>query len=209
MRRGEGRQAEGENGGDEEGTQNASGPILLWYSEAANHMRSLDSNHYELSVRTSLLQDLRYSFRTLGKDAGFTIFAVLIIGLGIGASTTLFSVVNQLLLRPLPFKDPERLAWITNHDRVALSGATTQVGVSAGSAGAQSILFRLGGYFAFYGVGDNVLSGKGEPERLSGVPVSENFFPLLGVRLRLGGCSRMTNANGRAPRWPCSATDCG
>ena len=64
----------------------------------------------------SLLQDLRYTFRTLRRDAAFTTFAVLIIGLGIGASTTLFSVVNTLLLRPLLFRDPERLVWVTNYN---------------------------------------------------------------------------------------------
>src|SRR5258708_39050034 len=77
----------------------------------------------------TLLQDLRYTFRTLKKDAAFTTFAILIVGLGIGASTTLFSVVDTLLLRPLPFRDPERLAWITNYQTGGLSGATTQVGI--------------------------------------------------------------------------------
>ncbi len=62
----------------------------------------------------SVLQDLRYTFRTLRRDAGFTTFAVLIVGLGIGASSTIFSVVNTLLLRPLPFRDPGRLVWIAN-----------------------------------------------------------------------------------------------
>ncbi len=57
----------------------------------------------------SLLQDLRYTFRTLRRDAGFTAFAVLIVGLGIGASATVFSVANALLLRPLPFTDPGSL----------------------------------------------------------------------------------------------------
>src|SRR5689334_1640523 len=76
----------------------------------------------------SVLQDLRYSFRTLRRDVAFTTFAVLIVGLGIGASATVFSVVNVLLLRPLPFSDPERLVWIANKDTAGLSGQTTQVG---------------------------------------------------------------------------------
>ena len=58
------------------------------------------------SAMESLLQDFRYTFRTLRRDAGFTTFAILIIGLGIGASSTVFSVLNTLLVRPLPFKDP-------------------------------------------------------------------------------------------------------
>ena len=65
------------------------------------------------------LQDLRYTFRTLCRDPGFTTFAILIVGLGIGASAAVFSVVDTLLLRPLPFHDPERLVWIANHDTSA------------------------------------------------------------------------------------------
>ena len=61
-----------------------------------------------------LFQDLRYTFRTLRHDMGFTIFAVLIVGLGIGASSIVFSIVNALLLRPIPFKDPASLVWIAN-----------------------------------------------------------------------------------------------
>ncbi len=77
----------------------------------------------------NLLQDLRYTFRTLRRDAGFTTFAILIVGLGIGASSTIFSVVNALLIRPLPFSDPGRLVWIANDGKEGvLSGQTVPVG---------------------------------------------------------------------------------
>ena len=63
----------------------------------------------------SLLRgDLRYAFRTLRRDAGFTAFALAIIALGIGASATVFSLVNGVMLRPMPFRDPSRLIWIDN-----------------------------------------------------------------------------------------------
>src|SRR5262249_15640405 len=62
----------------------------------------------------SLLQDLRYARRTLRRDPGYTLFAILIIGLGIGAAATVFSVINALLLRPLPFHEAARLVWIAN-----------------------------------------------------------------------------------------------
>src|SRR3954466_10968264 len=138
-----------------------------------------------MSIST-LRQDLRYTLRTLRRDTGFAAFAILIAGLGIGASATVFSVLNALLLRPLPFASPERLVWVTNQDSSGLSGQTTQVGYMLDLRERTQTLSELAGYFAFYGVGDNLLSGRGEPERLNGVPVSENFFDVLGVRPQLG-----------------------
>ena len=133
-----------------------------------------------------LLQDLRYSFRSMRRNAGFAVFAILIAGLGVGASATVFSVVNTLLLRPLPFEKPSELVWIANRDLPDLSGQTTQVGYLLDLRERTQTLSAVAGYFAFYGVGDNLLSGRGEPERLSGVPVSENFFDVLGVKPLLG-----------------------
>ncbi|HSV13135.1 MAG TPA: ABC transporter permease, partial [Tepidisphaeraceae bacterium] len=138
-----------------------------------------------MSIST-LRQDLRYTLRTLRRDAGFAAFAILIAGLGIGASATVFSVLNALLLRPLPFATPERLVWVTNQDSSGLSGQTTQVGYMLDLRETTQTLSELAGYFAFYGVGDNVLSGRGEPERLNGVPVSDNFFQVLGIQPQLG-----------------------
>jgi predicted permease len=137
-------------------------------------------------VFPNLLQDLRYTARTLRRDAGFAAFAILIAGLGIGASVIVFSVVNTLLLRPLPFARPSELVWIANRDISGLSGQTTQVGHMLDLRERTQTLSAIAGYFAFYGVGDNLLSGRGEPERLSGVPVSENFFDVLGVKPMLG-----------------------
>src|SRR5205085_7785253 len=130
----------------------------------------------------SVVQDLRFALRTLRRDAAFATFAIAIAGLGIGASSTVFSVVNALLLRPLPFADPDRLVWITNRDTSGLSGQTTQVGHMLDLRERTRSMSAIAGYFAFYGVGDNLLTGRGEPERLSGVPVSDNFFEILGVR---------------------------
>jgi predicted permease len=134
----------------------------------------------------TLRQDLRYTLRSLRRDAGLTTFVILIAGFGIGASATVFSVVNTLLLRPLPFAEADRLVWIANGDSRGLSGQTTQVGHMVDLRERTQSLAALAGYFAFYGVGDNLLSGSGEPERLSGVPVSGNFFEVLGVTPLLG-----------------------
>src|SRR3954471_4249835 len=133
-----------------------------------------------------LRQDVRYTFRALHRNAGFAVFAILIAGLGIGASATVFGVVNTLLLRPLPFEQPADLVWIANRELPDLSGQTTQVGYMLDLRERTRTLSAVAGYFAFYGAGDNLLSGRGEPERLTGVPVSENFFDVLGVKPMLG-----------------------
>jgi predicted permease len=141
-----------------------------------------------LPAMESMMQDLRYTLRTLRKDRGFAAFAILIIALGIGASSTVFSVLDALLVKPLPFKDPGRLVWIANRTKIDgdLSGATLQVGRFLDFRQRNTSFADVAGYFAFYGVGDSKLTGNGEPERLSTVPVSQNFFPLLGVQPQLG-----------------------
>jgi len=139
-----------------------------------------------MAVLENLALDLRYTLRTLRRDRGFAGFAVLIVGLGIGASATVFSIVNAVLLRPLPFHDPARLVWLTNQDTSGLSGQTTQVDYLLDLRAKSRSFESLGAYMAFYGVGDNLLSGSGEPERLSGVSVSDNFFQTLGVEPQLG-----------------------
>jgi predicted permease len=133
-------------------------------------------------------QDLRYAIRTLRRDAGFFFAAIAIMGLGIGASCTIFSVVNTLLIRPLPFKDPARLAWIANHEDGTgdLSAMTTQVDHFLDLRAQNKSFEDMAAYMAFYGVGDAKLIGDREPERFTSVPVSQNFFPLLGVEPQLG-----------------------
>src|SRR5688572_5798799 len=148
----------------------------------------------------TLGQDLRYTLRSLRRDAALTTFIILIAGFGIGASSTVFSVVNTLLLRPLPFAGADRLVWIANRDSAGLSGQTTQVGHVLDLRERTRTLSALAGYFAFYGVGDNLLSGAGEPERLSGVPVTANFFDVLGVHPVLGRSFRAEEAVWNGPK---------
>jgi putative ABC transport system permease protein len=135
----------------------------------------------------ALAQDLRYSVRTLTRDRRLTVFAVLIVGLGVGASITVFSVINALLVRPLPFRDPDRLVWISNGDAYDLSARTTQVAHVWTLQRQSRTLVDVAGYSEFFGDGDRSLtSGAGEPERLTRVQVTENFFPLLGVQPVVG-----------------------
>jgi putative ABC transport system permease protein len=139
-----------------------------------------------VSAVETLVRDLRYAARTLRRDAALTTFAILIIGVGVGASTIIFSVVNALWLRPLPFDDPERLVWVANGQSANLSSQTVQVGHVIDLRDQSQSLVRLAGFSPFYGVGDIRLTGTGEPERVTGVPVTAGFFSLLGVRPWLG-----------------------
>jgi len=131
---------------------------------------------------SDLVQDLRHSFRGMRRDAGFTAFTILIAGLGIGASSTVFSVVNALLLRPLPFRDPERLVWITNGD----DWTSTQAEHYSDLRELNRSFSDLAGWSGYYRTGDKELTGIGEPERLTSVPVTGNFFALLGVQPAIG-----------------------
>lgn len=129
-----------------------------------------------------LSQDLRYAFRTMRRDRGFAIFAILIVALGIGACATVFSVLNAVLIRPLPFRDSASLAWIQNSGLdEGLSSHTTQVSAYLDLKQDNKSYSDMAAYFAFYGIGDSRLKINGGDERLNVVPVSQNFFSLLGV----------------------------
>jgi len=160
-------------------TQNASQTTSTELAQSGNRRTPL----FE-----TLGRDVRYALRTLWRDKGFAAFAILIVGLGVGASCTIFSVVNTLLIRPLPFRDPGKLVWMANHTDATgdMSAKTTQVDYLLDYRAHNQSFEDLAGYFAFYGVGDAELIGDGEPERLTSVPVSHNFFPLLGVEPEIG-----------------------
>jgi predicted permease len=131
---------------------------------------------------SDLAQDLRYSFRGMRRDTGFTAFTILIAGLGIGASSMVFSVVNALLLRPLPFRDPGRLVWISNGDHWTATQAEHYVDLRD----LNRSFSDLAGWSGFYRAGDSQLTGIGDSERLTSVPVTGNLFALLGVQPAIG-----------------------
>src|SRR5215475_3499622 len=133
-------------------------------------------------------QDLRFTFRTLAKDRGFTIIAILILGLGIGANVAVFSVVNTILLRPLPFHDSQQLVWISGdkNEGAGASSATYSVDAFEDYQAGTKMLQGVTAYFAFYGQGDYKLTGYGDPQPVNGVPVAGNFFQVLGVQPKLG-----------------------
>jgi len=143
-----------------------------------------------------LRQDLHYAVRTLRRDLAFTVFAVAIIALGIGASATVFSVTSALLLRPLPFAQPDRLVWIQNGNEPGLSAQTAQVNPYLTMVRENRSFSDVAAYMAFYGVGDLTISSATDAIRVSGVPVTQNFFPLLGVHPLIG-----RNFNAEESRW--------
>jgi predicted permease len=130
--------------------------------------------------------DLRYAVRTLRRDSGFTGFALVIMALGIGVSATVFSLVNGVLLRPLPFRDASRLIWIGNIGDNGVDEWRFQVGHFIDLAARSQTITGLTGYYAYYSNGDAVLSTHGDTQRLTRVPVTCNFFSFLGVTPQLG-----------------------
>ena len=129
----------------------------------------------------SLANDLKYAFRGMRRNAGSTVFAILIVGLGIGGASTVFSVVNALLLRPLPFRDPGRLVWISNAEDYS-----TQAEHFVDLRDQNQSFSDLAGWSGFYSAGDKELTGTGEPQRLTSIAVTGNLFTLLGVEPAIG-----------------------
>ena len=129
----------------------------------------------------TLLQDLRFGLRMLRKSPGFTAIAILTLALGIGANTALFSVVNGVLLNPLPYQQPDRL--------VAVYSRNAQFQFDSISY-PNFLDWRRNNHsfsaLAAFRAGDFNLTGMGEAERLSGEMVSANFFPVLGVKPIVG-----------------------
>jgi predicted permease len=133
-----------------------------------------------------LMQDLRYTMRTLWRDRGFALVAVLILALGIGANIAVFSVVNTLLLRPLPFRDPQRLVWIAPANANGLSASTYSVDAYDDLLALNRSFDDVTGYFAFSTADNFKLTGTGDPKPVTGIAVAANFFPVLGVDPELG-----------------------
>jgi predicted permease len=141
----------------------------------------------DAASRIGFVQDGRYAFKAIRKDLGFFGFATAIIGLGVGASTAVFSVMSPLLLQPLPFEDPGRLVWIANDGQSAgLSAVTSRTSNLRDFRELSRSFDALTGYNAFFEQGTYNLVGSGEPERLVGVDVAQDFLDVLGVRPVLG-----------------------
>ncbi|MGH9450989.1 MAG: ADOP family duplicated permease, partial [Terriglobia bacterium] len=135
----------------------------------------------------SILQDLRYTFRTLRRDRGFTLVAVLILALGIGANVAVFSVVDTILLRPLPLANPQQLVWIAPPAAKCGFSCETYSADAFEEFQSENHSFQdVAGYFAFSTEDNYRLMGRGEPVPATGIYVTRSFFQVLGVRPSLG-----------------------
>jgi len=139
----------------------------------------------------TLFKDIRYGIRSLLKRPGFTAVALIALALGIGANTAIFSLVNAVLLRQLPFPEPDRLVWVYGNIRN---------GTNRASVAPQDFLdYRKDNttfeeFAAMFVVARPLnLTGSGEPERLTGAAVTGNYFQALGVKPALGRTLQMEN----------------
>jgi predicted permease len=127
----------------------------------------------------TLLRDIRFALRMLRKSPGFTVVAVLTLTLGIGANTAIFSVVNTVLLRSLPFPHPSELVDVSARSTFF---DFTNLGLSLPDIADVRATAQSFAALATFRYSSKELAGGGKPERIEGAEVSEDFFPLLGVR---------------------------
>ena len=130
----------------------------------------------------TIMQDVRHGFRTLIKSPLFAIVAILALALGIGVNTAIFSVINVMLMRPLPFAEPDQLMaiWTTNATRNTNRSTTAPPDYRAWKE--NKAFDQVGAYF----LGDFNITATDQAERVRGATVTTNLFPLLHVTPRLG-----------------------
>ena len=128
---------------------------------------------------STLARDLRYAFRAFGKSPGFTVAAILSLAIGIGATTAIFSITSALLLRPLPYKDADRLVILWNSSpglgipRDWFSSAQ-YFDIKNNHRGFEQVAMAIGGNYN--------ITGDGEPERVGVIRVTSNLLPMFGAR---------------------------
>src|SRR2546425_10915322 len=136
----------------------------------------------------TFLQDLKYGARLLAKAPGFTVIAALSLALGIGANTTIFTLINAVLLNPLPVEDPSQLVAVwTTDERTSGNGALGFLQISPLNyrdlRDKNEVFSGLAGPFA---IPLNLSGGSGEPQQVFGEIVTGNYFSFLGARPLVG-----------------------
>ena len=138
-----------------------------------------------VDLLAGLVQDARHGMRLLKREPGFAIVAILTIALGIGSTTTLFTIVNGVLLKPLPWADSDRLIRLseTRQGRSGRVRGTVMNGTYLSWADHPTTIDAIGGWL---GNSAMTLSGRGDPERLKITPVTPSLFPMLAAKPLIG-----------------------
>src|SRR6266700_1964153 len=131
----------------------------------------------------TLARDFRHAVRMLLKSPGFTLAAILSLAIGIGANTSIFSIINALLLRPLPYQDADRLVILWNRSpglNITEDWFSTAqyFDIKTGHNGLEQVAIAIGGNYN--------LTGRGEPERVGVIRISSNLLPMLGQQAGSG-----------------------
>jgi predicted permease len=146
--------------------------VWLWLQTLADVVVNATAVHVDI-----LRQDLQYARRLLDRARGFAITAVIVAGIGIGATTAVFSVADFVLIRPLPFREPDRLVKVwerhPGYPRMELSPANYRDFRKAATV--------FSSFAAYTNLSSANLTGSGQPRRLTGAEVGSDFFPTLGV----------------------------
>jgi putative ABC transport system permease protein len=133
-----------------------------------------------------MFQDLRFGLRTLRKNPGFTLIAIMTLALGIGVNTAIFSVVNALLFRSLPYTDPERLVMIWETNPLLAAIGFTEISVTGGAFDDWRKQANSLESVSILDARRLALTGVDKPERIAGVSTSSNFFKVMGATPILG-----------------------
>jgi putative ABC transport system permease protein len=137
---------------------------------------------WQWPILENFFRDVRYGARMLRKNPGFTAVAVLTLALGIGANTAIFTVIDAVLLKPLPYPQPDRVVWVTEF--MPQSGRDIVLTPEYAAWGkVEKIFDQLGAFDITRGIN---LTGGAQPERIMAGHVTPSFFPVLGVKPALG-----------------------
>ena len=154
------------------------GVFLVWMQAALGVLAEAPKEHYHV-----MTQDIRHAFRVMWKDAPITVAAIAVLALGIGSTTAVFSLVNGILVRPLPYPQPERLVAVAEYNP-----ARTEFGHAVAFPNYQDLRARtrLLEDLALFRESQATIRGEGEAEEVQAALVTDGALPMLGVRPLLG-----------------------
>src|ERR1035438_2904844 len=153
------------------------GVLMVWIHAAFGVLAEAPKEHYHV-----MLQDIRHALRVMWKDASITAAAIAILALGIGATTTVFSLVNGILVRPLPYPEPDRLVAVAEYNSGGEFGRAVAFPNYQDIRARTRLLQDIG----LYSEGQTTIRGEGEAEEVPTAFITDGVFSVLGVRPILG-----------------------